>query len=211
MGEGDYGATGRGRQCCGGPNASDGDGAILSGWGSRERNSAKAEGPEGRASGRERVHLARILWHQLKHGVPYDPRVWAAAEEKPKNSNVCTKMPPPSATNSSPPQPLSRLVSNEASMSSSLNTLHLIRTSRDSSANPKITIPSKRPLETCAINCKQRKIDHTQCRLWQHIALPQPSARTNTQEIQRDNTRSNRESPQQSRACDLGLHEARNA
>lgn len=28
--------------------------------------------------------LARILWHLLKHGVPYDPKVWAAAEENPK-------------------------------------------------------------------------------------------------------------------------------
>lgn len=58
--------------------------------------------------------LARILWHLLKHGVPYDPKAWAAAEGKSKNSNACTKMPPPSATNSAPPQPLSRLVSQEA-------------------------------------------------------------------------------------------------
>jgi len=43
--------------------------------------------------------LARVLWHLLKHGVLYDPKVWAATEENPKNSNACTKMPPPSATN----------------------------------------------------------------------------------------------------------------
>ncbi len=30
------------------------------------------------------LRLARILWHLFKHGVPYDPKMWAAAEEKPK-------------------------------------------------------------------------------------------------------------------------------
>ena len=32
--------------------------------------------------------LARILWHLLKHGVPYDPKVWAVAEEKLKRKKL---------------------------------------------------------------------------------------------------------------------------
>ena len=32
--------------------------------------------------------LARILWHLLKHGVPYDPKVWAEAEEKLKRKKL---------------------------------------------------------------------------------------------------------------------------
>jgi hypothetical protein len=38
--------------------------------------------PQGRASDGERVHLARILWHLIKHRTPYDPTVWQLAEEK---------------------------------------------------------------------------------------------------------------------------------
>lgn len=34
------------------------------------------------------LRLARILWHLLKQGVPYDPKVWAAAEEKLKRKKL---------------------------------------------------------------------------------------------------------------------------
>lgn len=59
--------------------------------------------------------LARILWHMIRFNQPYAPSVWAAAEEKlKKNSNASNKPPPPSATNLFAPQPLRRLVSQEA-------------------------------------------------------------------------------------------------
>jgi hypothetical protein len=29
-----------------------------------------------------------VLWHLLKYGVPYDPQVWAAAEEKLKRKKL---------------------------------------------------------------------------------------------------------------------------
>lgn len=32
--------------------------------------------------------LARILWHMIKHRAPYDPHVWAAAEEKLKKKKL---------------------------------------------------------------------------------------------------------------------------
>ena len=32
--------------------------------------------------------LARILWHMLKYRQPYDPNVWAAAEEKQKKKKL---------------------------------------------------------------------------------------------------------------------------
>ena len=32
--------------------------------------------------------LARILWHMIKHRAPYDPNVWAAAEEKLKKKKI---------------------------------------------------------------------------------------------------------------------------
>jgi hypothetical protein len=45
-------------------------------------------GPQGRASDGERVHLARILWHLIKHRTPYDPTVWQHAEEKLKLKQI---------------------------------------------------------------------------------------------------------------------------
>ena len=33
----------------------------------------EGEGPQGRASGGERVHLARIIWSMVVGGQPYDP------------------------------------------------------------------------------------------------------------------------------------------
>ena len=32
--------------------------------------------------------LARILWHLLKHRTPYDPTVWAHAEEKRRQKKI---------------------------------------------------------------------------------------------------------------------------
>ena len=32
--------------------------------------------------------LARVLWHLLKHHQPYDPSVWAEAEEKLKQKKI---------------------------------------------------------------------------------------------------------------------------
>lgn len=45
-------------------------------------------GPQGRASDGERVQLARILWHLIKHRTPYDPAVWQQAEEKLKQKKI---------------------------------------------------------------------------------------------------------------------------
>lgn len=47
-----------------------------------------AEGPQGRASGSERVHLARILWHLLKYKQPFNPEVFAKEEEKMKRKKL---------------------------------------------------------------------------------------------------------------------------
>ena len=45
-------------------------------------------GPQGRASGGERVQLARILWHLLKFREPFNPEVFAQAEEKMKRRKL---------------------------------------------------------------------------------------------------------------------------
>ncbi len=60
--------------------------------------------------------LARILWHLLKYQEPYDPAVWAKAEEKTaiRKSNASKKTPPLSASNSSQTHELTSLVSYEA-------------------------------------------------------------------------------------------------
>lgn len=38
--------------------------------------------------GRERVHLARILWHLLKFKEPFNPEVFAKEEEKMKRKRL---------------------------------------------------------------------------------------------------------------------------
>jgi hypothetical protein len=45
-------------------------------------------GPQGRASNGERVHLARILWHLMKFKEPFNPEVFAQAEEKNETEEV---------------------------------------------------------------------------------------------------------------------------
>lgn len=45
-------------------------------------------GPKGRASGGERVHLARILWHLLKYKEPFNPEGYAKEEEKMKRKKL---------------------------------------------------------------------------------------------------------------------------
>ena len=49
---------------------------------------AKRMPPQGRASGGKRVHLARILWHLLKFKEPFNPEVFAQAEEKMKRKQL---------------------------------------------------------------------------------------------------------------------------
>ncbi len=59
-----------------------GDGAHLSAWEAAKGIRLKEEGPQGRASGRERVHLARILWHLFKYRQAFNPEVFKREEEK---------------------------------------------------------------------------------------------------------------------------------
>ncbi len=51
--------------------------ALEAAKGIRQRRS-----PQGRASGRERVHLARILWHLFKYRQAFNPEVFQQEEAK---------------------------------------------------------------------------------------------------------------------------------
>ena len=60
----------------------------LERFGKPRKEFGKAEGPQGRASGSERVQLARILWHLLKYQQPFNPEVFAKEEAKMKRKKV---------------------------------------------------------------------------------------------------------------------------
>ncbi|MFO1511528.1 MAG: hypothetical protein U1F83_01210 [Verrucomicrobiota bacterium] len=61
---------------------------TLERLGKPRKEFAKGEGPPGRARGRNRVHLARILWHLLKYKEPFNPEVFAQAEQKMKRKKL---------------------------------------------------------------------------------------------------------------------------
>ena len=84
--------------------------------------------------------LARIIWHFLEYQEPYDPSVWARAEEKNRQKKIkrFEKTPPPSASNSSLTHELTSLVSQEAAWVISQQ----FGTSVEKSSNPNNNAPS---------------------------------------------------------------------
>ncbi len=54
----------------------------LAAWEAAKGIRLKEEGPQGRASGRVRVHLACILWHFFKYRQAFNPEVFKREEEK---------------------------------------------------------------------------------------------------------------------------------
>ncbi|NOS70308.1 MAG: hypothetical protein HOP33_10300 [Verrucomicrobia bacterium] len=57
---------------------------TLERLGKPRKEFAGGEGPQGRASGSERVQPARVLWHLLKYKQPFNPEVFAKKEAKMK-------------------------------------------------------------------------------------------------------------------------------
>jgi hypothetical protein len=49
---------------------------------------AEGEGPQGRASGGERVRMARVLWHLLKFKQAFDWKVFEKEEQKMKRKKL---------------------------------------------------------------------------------------------------------------------------